>query len=207
MPDFSAENRLEQELEVINHQINQILENLSEYCVKTFLITLASALVVIAGLYVGAQYSIFLQENTWWIYGLYLLVSGGIFSGAYLQVRAKYRKEIAALVHQCRIKVEEFLKSFMKIAEDFEQNVTAAGKYRCLKMQLDEKAEARKQYTETMQKFAWHRQKVRQILQNLEYFDSFIGNAAPFEESEMALESFDQDPVHTEFYHLKVFRS
>jgi len=206
IPDFSAENRLEQELEQINHQINQIVANLNAYTGKSFALTLLFALLAVAGLYVGAQYSIFINENSWWIFGVYLLVSGAVFSIGYLTVRRRYKKEIAKLLGQCVDKVANFLRAFLNIAKDFEKNIYAAGRYACLKRQLDEKAAARKKYHETMRKYDWHKMKVQQILRNLAFFQSFIGDAVPYEESAIALDLFDHDAEHTEFYHLKVFR-
>jgi len=107
---------------------------------------------------------------------------------------------------QCVDKVANFLRAFLNIAKDFEKNIYAAGRYACLKRQLDEKAAARKKYHETMRKYDWHKMKVQQILRNLAFFQSFIGDAVPYEESAIALDLFDHDAEHTEFYHLKVFR-
>lgn len=207
IPDFSAENRLEQELEVINNQINQILENLKVYKLSSFLVALIFSLVTIAGLYAGAQYSILTKEQSWWILGLYLLISGCIFNTAYITVRRKYTREVGKLLSLCVNKVSDFLRAFQHIAEDFEKNIHAAGRYNCLKKQLDEKASAREAYRETMQKYAWHKMKVKQILRNLTYFDSFIGDALPYEESAVTLECFDHAPEHTEFYQLKEFHN
>jgi len=206
IPDFSAENRLEQELEQTNHQINQILANLDVYRIGSFALSFLFALLAVAGLYVGAQHSIFIKENTWWIFGLYLLVTGGIFSTAYFTVRHRYLKEIEALIGECKNKVEKFLHAFQRIATDFEQNILSAGRYNCLKRQLEEKRAARQAYHTTMQKYAWHKMKVDQILRNLTFFDSFVDHAPAYEEGGIALESFDHDPEHTEFYLMKVFR-
>jgi hypothetical protein len=206
IPDFSAENRLEQELEKTSHQIKQIVENLNAYTLKAFLLTALFALLAIAGLYAGAQYSIFISENTWWIFGVYLLVSGTVFSTAYLTVRRRYKREIATLLGQCVDKVANFLKAFLQIAQDFEKNIYAAGQYNCLKRQLDEKAAARRKYHESTRKYDWHKMKVQQILRNLAFFQSFIGNAVPYDENTVTLDIFDHDAEHTEFYHLKVFR-
>ena len=206
IPDFSAENRLEQELEQINHQLDQIIENLKVYSKRSFAVVVFFALLAIAGLYAGAQYSIFIKENTWWIFGAYLLVSGAVFGVAYWTVRKQFEKEIAFLLRECVKKVTNFLEAFKGIAEDFEKNIQASGQYNCLKRQLDEKAAARKQYQEAMRRYAWHKMKVKQLLQNMIFFESFIGDAAPYEEGTVSLESFDNDAEHTEFYQIKVFR-
>ena len=71
---------------------------------------------------------------------------------------------------------------------------------------LDEKAAARKKYHESTRKYDWHKMKVQQILRNLAFFQSFIGNAVPYDENTVTLDIFDHDAEHTEFYHLKVFR-
>lgn len=206
IPDFSAENRLEQELELINNQINQILENLNAYSGKAFWLTLLFALLGVGGLYAGAQYSIFIKEHTWDIFVLYLLVCGVAFSTSYIIARLRFKKEIELLLGECVEKVANFLRSFQLIAENFEKNIQAAGQYNCLKRQLDAKAAAREQYHKTMQKYAWHKMKVQQLLRNMAYFESFIGDACPYEEGTVALDLFDHDAEHTEFYHLKVFR-
>ena len=206
IPDFSAENRLEQELEQINHQIKQILENMRAYSGRIFFLTLLCAIAAVGGLYLGAQYSIFIKENSWWIFGAYLLACATIFSGTYTTVRWSFLKEIRALLSECTTKVTNFLQAFQLIAENFEQNIHAAGQYNCLKRQIDAKAAARKKYQQTMQKYAWHKMKVKQILRNMAYFESFIGDAYPYEEGTVTLDLFDHDAEHTEFYHLKVFR-
>lgn len=206
IPDFSAENRLEQELELINNQINQILENLNNYRFSTFMASFLFAILAVAGLYIGAQYSIFIKENTWWILGLYLLFSGAVFCTAYLTVRRKYQKEIKALLGDCKDKVLHFLRAFQQIAADFEQNIIATGRYSCLKRQLDEKKAAREAYHLSMQKYAWHKTKVEQILRNFTFFNGFINHAPAYEESSITLDTYDHAPEHTEFYLMKVFR-
>ena len=150
--------------------------------------------------------SIFIKENTWWIFGAYLLVSGAVFGVTYWTVRKQFEKEILFLLGECAIKVKNYLEAFKKIAEDFEKNIQASGQYNCLKRQLDEKAAARKQYQEAMRRYAWHKMKVKQLLRNMIFFESFIGDAAPYEEGTVSLESFDNDAEHTEFYQIKVFR-
>ena len=206
IPDFSAENRLEQELEQNKHQIRQILANLDVYRFGAFAAALVFALLAVAGLYALAQYSIFIKEHTWWLYGLYLIANAAIFSTAYFTVRYRYMKEIDSLIGQCKTKVSNFLKTFQQIASDFEANTLAAGRYNCLKRQLDAKSAARDAYHTNMQKYAWHKMKVDKILRNLTFFDSFVGNAAPYEEGIITLDNYDHDPEHTEFYLMKVFR-
>lgn len=206
IPDFSAENRLEQELEQINHQINQILANLSVYRIGAFALTFLFAFLGVAGLYAGSHYSILAKENTWWIFGAYLAIIGVIFGAAYFTVRRRYMKEIGSLIGECKKKVGGFLRAFQQIAVDFEENTLTAGRYSCLKRELDERRKKQETYRNTMRKYAWHKMKADQILRNLSYFDSFVNHAPAYDEDSVTLDSYDHDPEHTEFYIMKVFR-
>lgn len=205
LPDFSAENRLEQELELINRQINHVLDKLSVYRIGAFALSLVFAVLAVAGLYCGAQYSIFLKEDTWWVFLLYTLITGGAFSMAYFTVRRRYCREIEGLLIECKKKVERFLSSFQMIAEEFENNLRTSGQYACMKRYLDAKNAARLAYQQDMKKYFWHKMKVEQILKNLSYFDPFVRDAVPYDENPITLESYDHDPEHTEFYQMKVF--
>lgn len=205
-PDFSAENLLEQELDVCNNYIQQVIRNLDDYKMKYFIWPLLFALVAVAGIYCGSQYSIFIKENSWWIFGAYLAAVGVVFSTAYFTVRHRYNKEIEKQIKACKDKVTDFMNGYKEMATAFEANTLAAGQYNCLKQELEEKRAAREAYRIQKQQYAWHKMRVEQILRDLTFFDGFVGNASPCEESNVTFDSFAHDPEHTEFYLMKVFR-
>lgn len=205
MPGFAAENRLEQELELINNQLGELLDKLRAYKFSAFLITLLVSVLFVGALYFGAQVSVFIKENTLWIFLMYMLVTGGAFMLGYLICKGRYNKEISGLLEECKTKVKNYLENFQLVADKFVENVQAAGEYSCMKRMLDFKRAAREQYRLDMQKYAWHKEKVKQILKNLSFFDSFLQGAGPVEENPVTLDNFDHDPAHTEFYQMKVF--
>lgn len=205
LPGYSEENRLEQELEAINTKINCILERLNVYKKRAFLGAFLFSVISVAALYFGTQYSVFLKENTWWVFGLYMVVAAMGFSTAYITVRKRYLKDIEFLLLECKDKVERFLGSFQTVAEEFEANLIVAGEYSCLKDFLEQKRAARDSYQETKRKHTWHMMKVNQIITNFSFFDGFIKNALPYDENPVTMSSYDHDPEHTEFYQMKVF--
>ena len=205
LPGYSQENRLEQELEAINAKINRILDRLSVYKKRAFLVALLISVVSVAGLYIGAQYSVFLKENTWWVCGLYMLLVAAGFSVAYITVRKRYLKDIEFLLSECKDKVSSYLGAFQKVAQEFEDNLIAAGDYACLKDFLEKKRVARAVYQENKRKHTWHMMKINQILTNFRFFDGFVKNALPYDENPVTMKSCDHDPEHTEFYQMKVF--
>ncbi|MBE6957626.1 MAG: hypothetical protein E7447_00545 [Ruminococcaceae bacterium] len=205
-PDFSEENKLVQELDIDYKQIIQIITNQKECRKTTFLGALLFALLAVASLYLGAQYSIFLKENSWWIFLAYMAVVGVVFATAYFVVLRKFRKEIEKLIRDSKEKVSKFLQSYKEQAAAFEKNTLAAGKYYCLKHTLDAKRADREAYQLTMQQYAWHKMKVDQLLRDLTFFNGFVGKASVYEESAVTFDDFTHDPEHTEFYLMKVIR-
>ena len=205
IPGFAAENRLEQTLEQINARVNEILEKKRAYNFGAFFVTLLVSLLFVGALYLGAQISVFVKEHSLWIFLLYLLVAGGSFLLGYVTCNVNYNRQISQLLEECKNQVKDYLSGFQNMADLFVSNVQKAGEYYCLKTKLEAKRDAREKYRLSMQKYAWHKEKIGQILKNLKFFDPFVQNAAPLEENPVALEAYDQDPVHTKFYHLKVF--
>ena len=206
IPDFSAENKLEQDLDNCLHYIRQIVQNLEDYKPRFFIGAFLVALLSVFGIYIGAQYSIFLRENSWWIMLAYLGVTGLIFGISYLTVRRKYRKEIESQIADCKIQVTHFLSGYKALATSFEQNTIAAGQYNCLRRELEAKQACREEYKLQMQMYAWHKMKVEQILRDMGFFDGFVGDTQPLEESNAPTISLTHDPEHAEFYLMKVFR-
>ncbi len=210
LPDFSDENRLEQELNIINGQIKDVNGRLSVYRLKSFFMSLLFSLISVLGLYAGTQYSVFNKEDSWWVFGLYGAVAALSFTLSYIFVKRRYNKELLMYKQDCATKVKEYLIEFKNMAEEFQNNINAAGNYAAFKRTSDKKAEERKKYTDTKNKFSWHKMKVMQILNNLEFFDNFILEdiaGRPQNEERVPFDNFDHDPVHTEFYHLKIFNS
>lgn len=204
LPGFSDENRLEQELEIKSSLIAQIFEKLKVYTKLSFLLTLLVGVLVIAGLYLWAQYSVFVKEHTWAIFGGYILVATVAFLLSYPLVRRHYRRQISALLQECKDLVKQYLDEFKLIAKEFEQNLIAAREYYCLKKRLDEKDTARREYDEAMIRYAWHIKTVDDILKNMNFFDHFINNAQPYDEDPATPEPFEHDAVHSQFYQLKL---
>ncbi len=204
LPDFSDENRLAQDLEIINGQITQIYQRIKAYNKKSFLVTFIVSLCVVAVLYLWAQSSVFIKEHSWIIFAGYLFVTAFGFSWGYSLVKKKYFKQVSALLVESKQLVENYLQNFKEIAKDFESNLLEFRKYFCLMKKLEEKEELRKNYQENMSRYLWHMKKVNEILSNLEFFNYFIGDAKSYEDK-VTLESFEHDSVHTEFYHLKLF--
>lgn len=205
LPKFSDENKLAQDLGIINRQINSILDKLNLYKIGSFLISLVLGVLSVAGLYMGAQYSIFIKEHTWHIFGFYCLVVALCFGIGYFTVKRRYIRHINKLLIECKDKVQKYLENFQKIAKEFEENLQAAANYKCLKKKLCEKKAARKEYQDKVSRYSWHMMKVDQIIKNLDFFSHFIKDAQPYEETHITLDSFEHDAEHTEFYQVKVF--
>ena len=204
LPTFADENRLEQDLSRKNQEIIQIHNRLKVYSIASFAFMMFLAVSAVMLPYLGAQITVFIKENTWWVFGAY----GGLvtlcFSVAYRVIKNKYIRQINSLLQDCLTLVSNYLADFKTLAGEFEANLKAAANYRCLKMRLDEKAAAREAYAATMTRYSWHKMRVDEILKNLSFFDHFIGDASAYPES-ITLDSYDHDVAHTKFYQLKQF--
>ncbi len=205
LPTFADENRLAQDLEILNDEIHRIIDRLKVYKIKSFLITLGISFLSVVVFYFWAQNSIFTKENSWPIFLGYLAVVLSLFFTSYAIVKRKYLRQIAQILLDCKHMVENYLDEFKKIAQEFEHNSIELQKLYCLRMVLDQKTEARKNYHETVSRYSWHKLKVAEILKNLSFFDYFINDAQPYVENSVTIDSYDHDAEHTEFYQLKVF--
>lgn len=204
LPMFADENRLAQELEIINNQITQIFDRLKVYKIKSFLITLVVGLFVVAGLYLWTQSSVFIKEHTWYVFFSYLAVTVVGFSLSYIIVKKKYLKQISALLLESKKLVEEYLSVFKEIAKEFEENLDESRKYYCLNKKLTQKEKARRNYNNEMSRYKWHMNKVNEIITNFSFFAHFIKDTLPRDE-EIDFMSFDHDAEHTKFYQIRFF--
>lgn len=204
LPMFSDENCLLQDLEIINNQIAQIFKRLKEYKMKLFFITLAVGIFVVAGLYLWTQSSVFVKEHTWLIFLGYVAVTSIGFASSYIVIKKKYHRQISALLLESKQLVEKYLSAYKEIAKEFEDNINESRKYYCLKYKLDQKEKARNKYKNDMERYLWHKSKVKEILTNFSFFDHFVQGTIPQKE-EIIFNSFDHDDVHTDFYQIKFF--
>lgn len=204
LPMFSDENCLLQDLEIINNQIAQIFKRLKEYKKKSFFITLAVGIFVVAGLYLWTQSSVFVKEHTWLVFLGYVAVTSIGFASSYIVIKKKYHRQISALLLESKQLVEKYLSAYKEIAKEFEDNINESRKYYCLRYKLDQKEKARNKYKNDMERYLWHKNKVKEILTNFSFFDHFVQGTIPQKE-EIVFNSFDHDDVHTDFYQIKFF--
>lgn len=205
-PDYSAENRLHQKLDIIEHKINNILERLKIYRIATFFISHTVAFLSVAVFYFFTQQSVIFKEQTFMFFFAYLVAVYGLFFLAYYIVRKKYMKRILSLVAEAKSNVKNYLSTFVRLAREFEENLKQAAAYRCLRRTIDMKTDEHRKYLNELNRYNWHFKRVSDILKNLEYFDNFIEGAEPDPNDFVDLLSFTHDDEHTEFYHLKIYR-
>lgn len=204
LPMFADENRLVQDLEIINNQITQIFNRLNVYKIKSFLITLAVGFFVVGGFYLWTQKSVFAKEHTWHIFLGYLAVTLIGFALSYFIVKRKYIRQISALLLESKKLVEQYIHAYKEIAEEFEMNLEESRKYYCLRKKLNQKEKARDDYNHDMDRYLWHMKKVDEILRNFSFFEHYIEGVLPRKE-EVVFDSFEHDAEHTEFYQIKFF--
>ncbi len=204
LPMFADENRLIQDLEIINNQITQIFSRLKACKIKSFIVTLVVGIFVVGGFYLWTQKSVFAKEHTWHIFLGYLAVTLVGFALSYFIVKKKYLKQISELLLESKKLVEKYICAYKEIAKEFEENLEESRKYYCLKKKLMQKEKARNDYNNEMDRYLWHMKKVDEILTNFGFFEHFIEGVLPQKE-DIVFESFEHDAEHTEFYQIKFF--
>lgn len=205
LPEYAEENRLEQELEIKNKRIQLIFSRMKIYSFVSFAAALGFSLASVAVFYMGAQYSVFLNEKSWWVYGIYLLIAAVLFALGFIFVRRKYVKQIKKLLEESKQSVRTYLSAFYLFAAEFEKNINAAADYYCFRSFRDEKAKERRRYKELKEKYSWHKEKVANILMNFEFFKNFLAGVTPVEESVCDIEDYLHDDEHSEFYQMIIF--
>lgn len=205
LPGYAEENKLDQELDIINHVIQQILDKLNALKAKLFITAYISAFVVVAALYFASQFSVITSLGAWALFGFYCLGVAAAFSTAYFFVKRKYVRQIDSLLVDARNRVSDYLKAYKELASLLEENMRTCAEYRCAKDALEQRQKARAQYLLDLNRYNWHRAKVADILKNLDFFAYFIGDATPYSEEVIPFDSYEHDAVHTKFYQLRVF--
>lgn len=206
LPGYSEELKIQQELDLIGKKVYKIGTYLERLKFIPFLLTVLFALVSIGGYYYGVQNSVFDKENTLYVFILYLVILAAFFVLAYFGVKAYYKKKVRSLFKKCLEIVRNYLKSFVKRAEEFENNINSAMDYYCgveRNNRISLSREADRDYGE---RILWHRKKIAEILENLKYFDCFVSGAVPPDENAVPkLDPFADDAMHSEFYQMEIF--
>ena len=210
LPGYSAELKLRQELDIINERIRYVGRRVKAAKPKLFFLTLGFALLSVLGFYFFAQHSVFAAENTWWVFGGYLVVCGTAFLLSYVFLRHYYKRRAFNYLKECQEKIDSFLKNYKKRAEEFENNINHAMDYACKQDSLFKKADQQHTFTWRNERFQWHRAKTQSILLNLRHFDAFLQGTAPVNEaggptSPSEDNTYLHDAVHSDFYQMQIF--
>lgn len=203
LPGFSEELKLRQDLDIIDKKIHYLAKPIEKLKMKAFLLTLCTAVLLIALFYLGAQYTVFMKEYSWAVFGIYCLVCGATFLTSYQLTKSHYLKKLRELIDESKQLISAFLYNYKKRAEEFENNINSAMRFYCYKDYHNKLSETRNEEKRNSDKFLWHKRKIADILSNLRFFDGFTKNISPREEENPPkLESFDDDAVHNDFYQM-----
>lgn len=206
LPTYNQQLRIEQKLENANDKINYLLRCHNAYRFKAFLMTLAFAVAGVAVLYLIAQFSVFVKENSFPVYLSYCCLLALAFSSVYFVKAGSYQKKINKLFKQSKQEAEAFLDAYLTLANNFEHNIRKMAEYYCFKKFLIEGEISTEEARVLLQKYNWHVRKIKEILTNFNHFNDFVGLTDPvMEENPVRLDSFDHNAEHTEFYQVKIF--
>ena len=206
LPGYPAELKLRQELELLGKKIRRIGRLMKSMKPLAFLFTLLFALASIGIYYCILQNSVFNREKTWHIFGIYIGVSALLFFLSYYFVRSYYKKKIRKYLNQCFELVNDYLSDFISKAKEFESNMNSALDYYCKVDENNKKIRARLEDAEYEKRKQWHRLKINSILNNISFFDAFLGDTKPQNENGVPdLNLFEDDAAHSEFYQMKIF--
>ncbi|MFR7609524.1 MAG: hypothetical protein ACLUZ4_01765 [Christensenellaceae bacterium] len=206
LPGYSEELKIQQELDLIGKKIYKIGACLERMKLLPFLLTILFALTSVGLYYYGVQNSVFDRENTLYVFILYLAVIAIPFALVYFSVKAYYKKKVRKLFKKCMELVRDYLKSFAGKAEEFEKNINSAMNYYCITEQNNRASQRRRNDREYEERILWHRRKIAETLENLQYFDGFIAGVVPKEETASPkLDPFEDDAMHSEFYQMRIF--
>lgn len=214
LPGYSAELKLRQELDNLNSKIQYIGKRIKAARPKFFIITLCFGILSVLGLYFFAQRSVFSKEDTWWVFGGYILLCSISFVLSYFILKLYYKRCVRKLLKECQNKINEFLDSYKKRAEEFEANINHAMTCSCVQDKHFKLADQRHKTTWTDERFQWHKLKTISILENLKHFDGFLADKPtdPADEvngpkSPSAESEYLHDAAHCEFYQMRIFGS
>lgn len=205
-PGLTEQIRLEHWLEEKKKEADELCKCKRNYELKSFLGIFALNFLSVAVLYFIAQYSVFVQDNAFWIYLVYCLVTGAGFFSSFIANMSHYKRGVEDLVEGVQLKVKVYLEDYEKMMKAFEENLNNAADYICQKELVDKIRAVEQQRESDIRKFEWHKQRVGEILYNLRHFDDYIRDTAPVKENiGVAPDGFDDDIEHTEFYQMKIF--
>lgn len=214
LPGYSAELKLRQELDNINTQIQYFGKRIKAASPKAFIITLCFAIMTVLVLYFFAQRSVFTKESTWWVFGIYIAICSLSFVISFFLLKLYYKRRVRKLLKECQKKINEFLESYKKRAEEFETNINHSMSCSCVQDKHFKIADQRHTATWTDERFQWHKLKTMSILKNLKHFDGFLAEKPTEPEKETngpkspsADAEYLHDAAHSEFYQMRIFGS
>lgn len=211
LPGFSAELQLRQELDIINSKIQYFGKRIKAARLKWFIATFFFALLSVVLFYFFAQKSIFIKEDTWWVFIGYSIVCGASFVLSFFVLRAYYKRRVHKLLKDCQKKINEFLESYKSRAVEFELNINKSMNYSCVQDKHFKLSEQRHNNEWENERFQWHKIRIMSILENLRFFDTFTSNVLPVEEVNIPqIPShklpYQHDAAHSEFYQMRIFK-
>lgn len=206
LPGYTEQLRLEQKLENASKQVDELLDCKKNYSFKAFLGTFLFGSLGVALLYLIAQFSVFVKENSFLIYLAYSAFICIAFFSTYAKFNIDYKRKMSLLLKKCKEEVAEFLRNYKVLAEEFEKNLNAMADYECLIDYLTRKKAVEEQKTKDYSRYNWHKRKVREILDNHNHFNDYIVGITPVKEAKsVSPADFEHDAEHTEFYQMKIF--
>ncbi len=206
LPGFTEQIKLEQRLENINKKIQVLLKCRQEYTFKAFMSTFVFSVLAVILLYGIAQYSVFMKERAFWIFGLYTVCVSVAFLTVYLTVKNFYKRQIGQLLKKCKQEVKDFMSKYKELAEEFEENLNNAANYFCYQDYITRLNEINKQRDEDIKKIEWHQSKIKDLLTNIGHFNDYCIKAIVEEESKVPEPDINHDAEHSEFYQMKLFK-
>ncbi len=207
-PGYTEECAMLQDLEAINMRIKEVGARMKSYSPVAFAMTVLFSLASIGICYFVTQYSVFMKENTWSVYGIYLGGLAASFLLPYGILRIQHMRKIKKLLKLCEKRIFDFLEVYSKQAEEFGKNMKAAMNYYCFFTRQCKKAAEKEKHTEKHLKYLWHRPKMEAIITNLSCFKNLIQteNAKAVKENNIPpLKDFEDDAAHSKFYQMKIY--
>lgn len=205
LPGYPAELQLRQELEIRGRMIRKIGVNLKAMKIIAFILTLLFAVTAIGGYYYNVQFSVFEKEETWFVFGIYLLVFAVLFLSSFVAVRIYYKRQVRKQLKECMALIRTFLNNYVSRAREFEQNLNAAIRFFCGSDLHNKQTIARMDRSDYEKRVLWHRLKIKKILENLEFFDAFVEGVEAEDDSVIPPLRLGDDAIHNEFYLMPSF--
>ena len=130
-----------------------------------------------------------------------------LFVFSYFRVRNYYIRQIRKCLYEARELVRQFFDRYKERAKEFESNLNAAVKHYCIVYNNNREAARRFRLTDFEKRKKWHSIKIKDILNNLSYFDTFVRDVYPVRENDFpTLTDLNDDAAHSDFYQMKIFR-